>query len=150
VLIIHWRMLFNPKYRAVGLIALPSMLMFEALGPLIELSGYVISLVALLTGRLAPATFAMFLALAVLYGLVLTLGSIALEDATSNRFPAWDDLRRVLLFALAENFGYRQLLHIWRVEGFWQLIRKGEWGVMERKGLSNPQQSAAASQAKHS
>jgi hypothetical protein len=55
-----------------------------------------------------------------------------------------------LLFALAENFGYRQLLHIWRVEGIWQLIRKGEWGAMERKGLSNPQQSAAASQAKRS
>jgi cellulose synthase/poly-beta-1,6-N-acetylglucosamine synthase-like glycosyltransferase len=32
VLIIHWRMLFNPRYRAVGLIALPSLLMFEALG----------------------------------------------------------------------------------------------------------------------
>jgi cellulose synthase/poly-beta-1,6-N-acetylglucosamine synthase-like glycosyltransferase len=148
VLIIHWRMLFNPRYRAVGLIALPSLLMFEALGPLIELSGYVVSVAALLTGQLAPVTFAMFLALAVLYGLVLTLASIALEDVTSNRFPAWDDLRRVLLFALAENFGYRQLLHVWRLEGFWQLIRKAEWGAMERKGLSNPQRSAAASQAK--
>jgi hypothetical protein len=84
----------------------------------------------------------------VLYGLVLTLGSIALEDATSNRFPAWDDLRRVLLYALAENLGYRQLLHVWRLEGIWQLIRKAEWGTMERKGLSNLQQSAAASQAK--
>jgi hypothetical protein len=150
VLIIHWRMLFNPRYRAVGLIALPSLLMFEALGPLIELSGYVVSVVALLTGQLAPVTFAMFLALAVLYGLVLTLGSIALEDATSNRFPAWDDLRRVLLYALAENLGYRQLLHVWRLEGIWQLTRKAEWGAMERKGLSNLQQSAAASQAKRS
>ncbi len=71
-----------------------------------------------------------------LYGLVLTLGAIALEDATANPYPAWEDLGRVLLFALAENLGYRQLMHLWRLEGFWQLVRKGEWGAMERKGLS--------------
>jgi len=136
VLIAHRRMLFNPRYRAVGLVALPSLLVFEVIGPLIELSGYVISVAALLAGQLALGTFARFLVLSVLYGLVLTLGAIALEDATANPYPAWEDLGRVLLFALAENLGYRQLMHLWRLEGFWQLVRKGEWGAMERKGLS--------------
>ncbi len=122
--------------------------MFEVLGPLIELSGYAMCVVALLAGTINWSIFFLFLALALLYGLVLTLGSIALEDAASGRFPAWDDLGRVLLFALAENVGYRQLMHLWRLEGFWQLIRKGEWGAMERKGLSDPVPSPAASQVK--
>ncbi len=148
VLIAHRRMLFNPRYRAVGLLALPSLLVFEVLGPLIELSGYAMCVVALLAGTINWSIFFLFLALALLYGLVLTLGSIALEDAASGRFPAWDDLGRVLLFALAENVGYRQLMHLWRLEGFWQLIRKGEWGAMERKGLSDPVPSPAASQVK--
>jgi cellulose synthase/poly-beta-1,6-N-acetylglucosamine synthase-like glycosyltransferase len=137
-LLIHRRMILNPRYRAVGLVALPSMLIFEVLGPLIELSGYFVTVVALLFGVIAPTTFVLFLALAFFYGLVLTLGAVALEDASANRFPGWSDLTCVLLFTIGENLGYRQLQHLWRIEGFWQLIRKSDWGAMERKGLSEP------------
>ena len=71
-----------------------------------------------------------------LYGLIRTLGAAVLEDATTNRHPSWADLRRILSYA--ENFGYRQLGHVWRIEGLWQLARKAEWGAMERNGLSRP------------
>lgn len=132
----HWRMMLNPRYRAVGLLALPAMLLFELLGPAVEMSGYVVTVVGWVLGIIRVDTFLLLLALAVLYGLVLTLGAAALEDATTNRYPAWSDLRRILLYAVAESLGYRQLLHLWRLEGFWQVIRKTEWGTMERKGLS--------------
>jgi cellulose synthase/poly-beta-1,6-N-acetylglucosamine synthase-like glycosyltransferase len=134
----HGRMLFNPRYRAVGLIALPSLLLFEILGPVLELSGYVVVTVGLLLGVVSPVAFLLFLALAVLYGLTVTVAAAVLEDATTNRHPAWSDLRRILLYAVGESFGYRQLGHLWRVEGIWQLVRKSEWGAMERKGLSQP------------
>ena len=137
-LFIHRRMLLNPRYGTVGLVALPSMLIFEVLGPLLELSGYLVTIAAALLGVIALATFALFLAVAFSYGLVLTLGAVTLEDASANRFPGWSDLKRVLLFAIAENLGYRQIQHVWRVEGFWQLIRKAEWGAMERKGFTAP------------
>jgi cellulose synthase/poly-beta-1,6-N-acetylglucosamine synthase-like glycosyltransferase len=144
-LMIHRRMLLNPRYRAVGMLAmLLSMLVFEVIGPLLELSGYVVSLAAFLFGRIALASFVLFLSVSVLYGLFLTLGAITLEDATPNRHPAWGDLGRMMLYALAENLGYRQLMHLWRIEGFWQLIRKSEWGAMERKGLSDQAPSTAA------
>jgi cellulose synthase/poly-beta-1,6-N-acetylglucosamine synthase-like glycosyltransferase len=135
MLVFHRRMLGNPRYRATGLLALPAMLVFEVLGPLVELSGYVVTAVAVSLGMLSPVTFVSFLVLSILYGLVLTFGAIALEDATSHRFPGWDDLRRVLLYAVAENLGYRQMLHLWRIEGFWQYFRKEPWAAMERKGL---------------
>ncbi len=140
----HWRMMFNPRYRAVGLLALPAMLVFEILGPVIELSGYVVTAILYALGIVPVGAFLLLLALAILYGLVLTLGAAALEDATTNRHPAWSDLRRILLYAVAESLGYRQLLHIWRIEGLWQLIRKTEWGTMERKGLSRPPPIAPA------
>jgi cellulose synthase/poly-beta-1,6-N-acetylglucosamine synthase-like glycosyltransferase len=142
MMIFHWRMFFNPRYRATGLLALPAMLIFEMIGPIVELSGYLVTTVLLILGKLAPLTFVLLLILAILYGLVLTFGAIALEDATSHRFPGWDALRRVLLYAVAENLGYRQLLHVWRIEGFWAFFRKEGWGTMERKGLSGPDGSA--------
>ena len=143
MLVFHRRMLGNPRYRATGLLALPAMLVFEILGPLVELSGYVVTAVAVALGMLSPVTFVSFLVLSILYGLVLTFGAIALEDATSHRFPGWDDLRRVLLYAVAENLGYRQMLHLWRIEGFWQYFRKEPWAAMERKGLSGHEATPA-------
>jgi cellulose synthase/poly-beta-1,6-N-acetylglucosamine synthase-like glycosyltransferase len=137
-LLIHRGMIGNPRYRAVGLLALPALLFFEVLGPAIEIAGYLVAVTALLLGQIDLTLFCLFLAVAILYGLFLSIGSIALEDATFGRHAAWDDLGRVLAFAVLENLGYRQLVLLWRIEGFWQLIRKGDWGAMERKGLSIP------------
>jgi cellulose synthase/poly-beta-1,6-N-acetylglucosamine synthase-like glycosyltransferase len=149
MLLIHRRMMLNPRYGTVGLLSLPSMLLFEVLGPVIELSGYVITIAGVALGRLPTGTFVLYVALAVLYGLVLTLGSIALEESSANRFPGWDDLRRTLVFAVAENLGYRQLQHLWRLEGFWQLIRKAEWGAMERKGFAAADPETRSSGSAH-
>lgn len=135
-LLAHRRMLFNPRFRAAGLFAMPSVLAFEVIGPFLELAGYAVSIVAWLVGAISPLAFVGFLGLAFLYGLVLSLGAVVLEDAGFGRHPGWDDLRRVLLYAIAENLGYRQLTHLWRLEGFWRLWRGGDWGAMERKGLS--------------
>jgi cellulose synthase/poly-beta-1,6-N-acetylglucosamine synthase-like glycosyltransferase len=129
-------MLFNPRYQVAGLLALPSMLLFEVLGPLVELSGYVVALWALLTGVIGVVTYLLLLAFSVLYGLLLTFGSIVLEDVVANRFPAWEDLRRIMLYALAENCGYRQLLHVWRIEAFGDVVRRPEPAVMAHQGFS--------------
>jgi cellulose synthase/poly-beta-1,6-N-acetylglucosamine synthase-like glycosyltransferase len=129
-------MLFNPRYRTAGLLALPSMLVFEVLGPVIELLGYVVSIYAVMVGLISPLTYVLFLVLSVLYGLFLTLGAIMLEDVSANRFPAWEDLRRMLLYAVGENCGYRQLLHVWRIEAFGDVVRKPGFEVMAHKGFS--------------
>jgi cellulose synthase/poly-beta-1,6-N-acetylglucosamine synthase-like glycosyltransferase len=134
-LLMHPRMLGNPRYRAVGLLGMPALVLFELLGPAIELSGYLVAVAALLTGGLGGESFVLFLAISVLYGLILSFGAIAIEDASFGRHPGWDQLGRIMLFATLENAGYRQLGHLWRLEGFWQLVRKGEWGAMERTGF---------------
>jgi cellulose synthase/poly-beta-1,6-N-acetylglucosamine synthase-like glycosyltransferase len=143
-LLMHLPMLGNPRYGSVGLLSLPALLVFEILGPVIELAGYGVAIAALATGTLNLQIFILFLAVAVLYGLVLSFGAIALEDASFGRHSGWDQLSRVLRYAVLENFGYRQLSHIWRLEGFWQLIRKGDWGAMERKGLAGQPESRPA------
>jgi cellulose synthase/poly-beta-1,6-N-acetylglucosamine synthase-like glycosyltransferase len=143
-LLAHRRMLLAPRYRAAGLLALPSVLLFEIVGPLVELLGYVVSIVAFALGAISIAAFGAFLALAFLYGLALSLGAVVLEDAGFGRHPNWDDLRRVLFYAVLENLGYRQFTHLWKLEGFWGLLRGGGWGAMERKGLSRPVEDSLA------
>jgi cellulose synthase/poly-beta-1,6-N-acetylglucosamine synthase-like glycosyltransferase len=137
-LLMHRRMLFNPRYGTAGMLALPAVLLFEVVGPVLELSGYAAVVAAELSGAVDGSTLLLLVAVSVLVGLLLTLGAIALEELSSARQPRWRDLGRVLLFAVLENAGYRQLNHLWRLEGFWQLVRGGEWGAMERRGLAQP------------
>ena len=44
-------MLGKPNYGSVGWLAMPYFLIFEAIGPLIEVSGYVVTAVAVMFGR---------------------------------------------------------------------------------------------------
>jgi cellulose synthase/poly-beta-1,6-N-acetylglucosamine synthase-like glycosyltransferase len=137
-LLIHRRMIGNPRYRGTGLLALPALLLFEVLGPVVELAGYAFAVAAYVLGDIELSFFVLFLAVAVLYGLVLSVGSVALEDVTFGRHTGWRALGRILTFSVLENVGYRQLVMLWRLEGFWQLFRRGDWGAMERRGLAVP------------
>ena len=44
---------------------------------------------------------------------------------------------RMLAYAVLENFGYRQLVDFWRLQGLWDIVRgKQGWGDMKRKGFA--------------
>jgi cellulose synthase/poly-beta-1,6-N-acetylglucosamine synthase-like glycosyltransferase len=134
-LLMHRKMFLNPRYGVAGMVAMPAVLLFEILGPIIELSGYAFAIYAFATGGIALPVFLLFLSVSVLYGLILSFGAIALEDASFGRHPGWDQLGKILLYAVLENLGYRQISHVWKMEGIWDVIHGGEWGAMERKGL---------------
>jgi cellulose synthase/poly-beta-1,6-N-acetylglucosamine synthase-like glycosyltransferase len=145
-LLTHRRMLFNPRYRAAGLLSMPATLVFEVLGPVIETAGYVVSVLAFALGFISVDAFVSFLLLAFLYGLVLSFGAVLLEDAAFGRNPRWRDMGRIVLYGIAENLGYRQLTNLWKIEAFYRLWRGGGWGTMERKGLSRQVEDSLASE----
>jgi hypothetical protein len=44
-----------------------------------------------------------------------------------------------VLFAVWDNFGYRQLVGVWRVIALVDLLRgRREWGAMPRRGFVTP------------
>ena len=136
------KMSFNPRYGLVGILAVPYYWFFELFAPLLELAGLIIVPVGLILGVIDPLFAVMFLLIAYVYAIIVTLAAMVIEEASFHRYDHWSDLWKALLSAVLENFGYRQLTALWRVQGWWQAIRGREqkWGEMERKGFS--QQSA--------
>jgi cellulose synthase/poly-beta-1,6-N-acetylglucosamine synthase-like glycosyltransferase len=133
---VHKRMLFNPKYGSVGLFAFPYFAIFELLGPFIETLGYVAVVVSYLVGILDVQFFLMFLAVAILYGMFLSIAAILLEEISFRRYPGWIDLTKLLAYGVIENFGYRQILSAMKVKAFWDTIRRRRaWGHMPRRGF---------------
>lgn len=132
----HQRMLLNPRYGRVGLLAYPFFYVLETFGPVVELLGYVLFAVALITGAISgPFALAFFLVAFVL-GMALSLSAVALEELSFRRYESTGDLLQLLGLPVVETFGYRQLNAWWRIKGLWSYFRGREgWGVMERSGF---------------
>jgi len=133
---LHKRMLFNPRYGAVGMFAFPYFAVFELIGPFIETAGYLVVVLSFVLGLLDTPFFLLFLAVSVLYGIFLSVAAILLEEVSFRRYPGWVDLVKLFTYGVLENFGYRQLLSAMKVKAFWDALRRRRaWGRMQRRGF---------------
>ena len=133
----HVRMLFNPRYGVIGLLAMPYHVVFEAVGPVIELTGYVVTALAIAFGLLDWRFAELFFLAAVVYGSLLSVAAVVLEELSFRRYPKVTDLLRLVAYGVLENFGYRQLATWWRIVGVIDYLRgRRGWGTMKRKGFA--------------
>jgi cellulose synthase/poly-beta-1,6-N-acetylglucosamine synthase-like glycosyltransferase len=142
----HRRMMGNPRYGRIGLVGLPFFLVFEALGPVVEVLGIGYCAAGLALGWVDPAVSAVIFALAFTYGLVLSFGALLIEGRAFARYPDWRDLLRLMGAAVVENFGYRQWLSFVRAKAMLTLLRPGHgWGEMSRTTFG----AGAAAEVEH-
>ena len=128
------RMIGNPRFGKVGLFPLPYIALFEGLGPLVEVGGLVVTIVAASLGYLEWKYCGMMIAVSVLFGVAVTLLAVLLNDVTSRRYMGAGDLALLLAIAILESFGYRQLNSLWGCVGTVQALSgKRGWGSMKRK-----------------
>lgn len=131
------KMVLNPRYGMTGMVAMPFYLIFEMLGPLIELIGYGMFIYFVATGQVDYPFAVKFLLLAIVYGMLLSLTAILLEEYSLQRYPRMSDIVIIAAFGILENLVYRQWLALVRVKAFWDIVRgNNEWGAMEKKGFS--------------
>ena len=129
-------MIGNPRYGTVGIFAMPYFVIFELLGPVIEILGYVALPLVVAFGLLSVNFLVAFLALAIGLGVFLSFAALALEEFSFRRHPRGREVARLLAYAVLENFGYRQLTIVWRLAGLADIARgRSDWGVMTRRGL---------------
>lgn len=132
----HKRMFLNPRFGGIGLFTLPYFVVFETLGPFIELTGYVSIFLALWLGILNRQFLILFIILAVLVGVFLSVAAILLEEISFRRYPRWLDLARLVVYGVLENFFYRQVLCVFKVKAFFDFVRRRRgWGDMKRRGF---------------
>lgn len=133
-LISHISMLFNPRYGTIGLLAIPYNWIFELLGAVVEVLGYFLIPFSLVMGELNMFFFVMYFLLAVLLGVILSIGSLILEQYTRKSTMTAKQCLSLSLYAVLENFGYRQMITLFRVEGIlkYRRLRK-TWGKIKRK-----------------
>jgi hypothetical protein len=125
----HRRAIGNPRYGIVVVGVLPYTTIVEGFGPLLEVSGYVVTTAAALLGVLNWSHYRVLVAVSVLFGAAATLLAVLLSDVATRRYNRGRDLALLVAVATMENIGYRQLNASWGCVGTVQaLTGKGGWG----------------------
>ena len=149
VLSYHRSMMFNPRFKQIGLFSLPYQLVFEAAAPIIECAGYIILLMTLALGVLSGTALLTFIGLAAAVNLALSSLSVLLcvmssrgtktdaEGMTLFRYGRLRDIVVLLFAGFISNLGYRQYLVAWQLKGLWDFMKgKQGWDKFARKGFA--------------
>jgi len=132
----HRGMTGNPRYGAVGLMTFPYTVIFEGLGPVLELASYAAATAAVLLGVLDWERYGLMMLVWVMFGCAVSLTAVLLNDVVTREYMRGSDLVLLLLVALVENCGYRQVNSWWSCVGTVQaLAGKSGWGAMRRRAF---------------
>src|SRR5262249_1628104 len=87
-------------------------------------------------GIISREVAVLFFVVSVLFGIVLSTSAVLLEEFTARRYPRTIDVVRLVMVAIAENLGFKQLMTYWRTEGLIDGLKGTTgWGKMEWKGF---------------
>lgn len=130
-------MIANPKFGKVGMLAMPFFVLFELLGPIIEILGIIVVILSYIFGYINTYFMILFLIASVLLGIIMSVSAVLCEELTYRKYTRLRDLTKLIAFAFIENFGFRQLHAWWRFKGIIDFMKGNkDWGTMTRKGFS--------------
>lgn len=129
----HKKILFSRKYGSMGLVSMPYFFIFEMVGPMFEIQGYIMVLLAAIFGILnKPVAFMLFVS-SIVMGVLISVVSLFIAEKETKYFDR-SNLIVLIFYAFIENFGLRQYISYWRVKGYFSAMKKPKgWGKMERK-----------------
>ena len=128
----------NPKYGIIGILGVPYFWIFEMLGPVIETLGYIFIPLSYVLGLLNTSFFILFLVSSILYGILLSIGAILLEEYTFSKYPSIKQLLRLSLYAVLENFGYKQMTTLFKIDAIIRFKKfRNSWDKIKRESFSN-------------
>ncbi len=145
---LHRSMIFDPRYKATGLFALPFYLFFELLSPIIKVSAICfiiyVSFLGLINLKWMFLMGVMITATAALITSIVTVfvenwsekqGS---ENRNALRYKSFMDWLRLIFFSIIGDFSYAFFRIAAQIRGLMDFVmRKSEWNKFERKGVKN-------------
>ena len=130
---LHARMFGRPRYGTAGTVAMPYVVLFEALEPLVEVLGFAIVITLIVENAVNWTYLVAFFVVAVLTGQVLNATALLIEEIGFRRYHA-KDLALLAGWGLVEALWFRPALAWWRLKATLLALvgRRPGWGVIPR------------------
>ncbi|GGD09124.1 glycosyltransferase [Pontibacillus chungwhensis BH030062] len=136
-------MFMRPKYKIMGWLTIPYNIIFETLSPYFRITGLLALIGYALMDMSGWKILLVFSLINILYGTLLGIGSMLLEEIAFQRYPRIRDFFKMLIYTVLMFFGYRQLGILWRFLGHIDFFRKKtSWGTMVRTSFNEDKKSA--------
>lgn len=132
----HRKMMFNPKYKTLGILSYPYWLFAEYYAPLIEVTGILITIILVAFGIISWKFFFLFLLLVYLFAVMFSMIALYTEESTFKRYETVHDLKKLSLAALIEPIVFHPFTVYAALKGNWEKLSGNKsWGDMTRTGF---------------
>lgn len=131
-------MLFNPKYKKIGMLLLPIALLFDIFSPIAEIFSYIIVPILAISGLLNKEFFFLFIALLFFLNFFISVISLLLESIAIDSIRSPDVILKLALCAFIETFYYKIVNNFWKIIGWYYfLTNKKKWVPIKRNPRPN-------------
>lgn len=134
----NMRVLFNPKYKRLGLIVFPYNFFFELLAPIIEFLGLLFMIYYAIITQRGELMWYYFL-LVYLFSAILSTTAVLYNQILHNYYQKTSDVYKLVLITFLEPLLYHPIVVYSALKGYYNEIfkKKHVWGDMQRKGFQN-------------
>ena len=129
----HKGMFGRPRFGAAGVFAMPYLVLFEALEPLVEILGFAIVITLVILHAENWTYLVAFFLIATLTGEVMSATALLIEEIGFRRYRALD-LLRLTAWGLVESVWFRPPMAWWRLKAtlFALIGRRPGWAPIPR------------------
>jgi len=128
------KMIFNPKYKKIGLIAIPYFIFIEALSPFITFIGILSIIILYIYNLINKDAIIVFFLLEFAWGIIINISSITLDFFTKHRIKNIFDIYKLLALSFLEPFYYRPLIKAENLLASFNFLNTS-WGKIKRKSI---------------
>jgi poly-beta-1,6-N-acetyl-D-glucosamine synthase len=135
---IHKKLIFNPRYRFLGMISMPFWFLFEWLAPIVESTAFIYLIVMSFLGIVNLVLFITLFMLIYSFAIMYSTAAILFEELSFHQYKKKRDIIKLLGTALIEPVFIHPLTVYYAIRGNLDLMTGVKnWGEMKRKGFSN-------------
>ncbi|REJ84910.1 MAG: glycosyltransferase family 2 protein [Bacteroidetes bacterium] len=132
----HKKLIFNPKYKFLGMISMPFWFLFEWLAPIVESTAFLYLVMMAFLGILNVELFITLFVLIYTFALLYSTFAILFEELSFHQYQKKRDIFRLLGTALIEPLIIHPLTVYYAIRGNLDLMTGvRNWGEMKRKGF---------------
>jgi len=133
----HKNLIFNPRYRFLGMISMPYWLIFEWFAPIVEMLAFVYLIIMAFLGILNIELFITLFFVIYTFAIMYSTSAILFEELSYHQYKKKRDIIRLLMTALVEPVLIHPLTVYYAIRGNLDLMTGvRNWGDMQRKGFA--------------
>src|SRR5690606_10706429 len=138
IFVVHRKILFNYRYKKLGLVVFPFNFIFEFLAPIIEFLGIIWFIVLIIKGDVNWSMAGYIFLYSYFFGIAVGNMVLLLDNFIQRQYHSFREVFSVWVVILLEPFIYHPLLVYFSLRGYYNFFtsKQMEWGTMTRQGFN--------------